>query len=41
VNREALAQAVLPRDILEQHGYNEGETKYIEQAELAFEQRIK
>jgi len=33
-NREALAQAVLPEELLKQHGFKEGETAYIEQKEL-------
>jgi len=37
VNREALAQAVLPEELLKQRGFKEGETRYIEQKELPLE----
>jgi len=38
-NREALAQAVLPEELLKQHGFKEGETKYIHQQELPLEMK--
>ena len=36
-NREALAQAVLPEELLKQHGFKEDETAYIEQKRLPLE----
>jgi len=33
-NRAALAETVLPEELLEQHGFKQGETAYIEQKEL-------
>ena len=36
-NRAALAEAVLPEELLKQHGFKEGETAYIEQKELPLE----
>ncbi len=37
VNRAALAEAVLPEEILEQHGFKKGETAYLEQEKLPLE----
>jgi len=39
-NREALAQAVLPEELLKQHGFKEGETRYIEQKGLPLEASV-
>lgn len=36
-NREALAHAVLPEELLKQHGFNGGETAYIDQTKLPLE----
>lgn len=37
VNREALAKAVLPEELLKQNGFKQGETAYIEQRKLPLE----
>ena len=36
-NREALAQAVLPKELLKQHGFKKGATRYMEQRKLPME----
>ncbi len=38
-NRGALAQAVLPEELLKQHGFKESGTAYIEQKELPMMER--